>query len=451
MVTLKYLSIALGICVCHTSCLGADVLKWNVPADRVDALVETWTVPDLLQEVATATGWQIFIDPGISNRIPTRFTGKEPGEALRRLLGDYNYALVPQTNSPAKLFVFRNSKEQATRAIEPIKAVTKKNKGLIGNELVVTLRPGEKIEELAKRLGAKVVGRSDDQNTYRLRFEDDKTAQTARAELETDPDVEGVDQNYYVSRPETPQGLGLPGGPLALVPKASPDGKYTVVGLIDSAVQAKDGGFSDFLLPGLSISEAKSSSEPTHGTTMAETLLRALAATSPDKSTTVRLLPVKIFEDGAPQTTTYDIARGIYDAVNGGAMIVNLSLGGEGDSKFLHNTIKSAYDQGVLFLAAAGNEPVRTPTYPAAYPEVVAVTASDRNGNLAPYANRGDFVDTIAPGGSIITFGGQQYFIAGTSASTAHASGIAAAIAESTRANGQTLRSSLLQVLTPRR
>jgi hypothetical protein len=451
MFTLKHLSFALGIFVCHASCFGADVLKWNVPADRVDALVETWTVPDLLQEVATATGWQIFVDPAISNRIPARFTGKEPGEALRRLLGDYNYALVPQTNSPSKLFVFRNSRDQATRAIEPVKLAKKKDKSLIGNELVVTLRPGEKIEDLAKRLGAKIVGRSDDQNTYRLRFEDDKTAQTARAELESDPDVESVDQNYYVARPETPQGLGLPGGPLALVPKASPDGKYTVVGLIDSAVQPKEGGFSDFLLPGISVSEANTGSGPTHGTTMAETLLRALAATSDDKSTTVRLLPVKIFEDGAPQTTTYDIARGIYDAVNGGAMIVNLSLGGEGDSKFLHNTIKSAYDQGVLFIAAAGNEPVRTPTYPAAYPEVVAVTASDRNGNLASYANRGDFVDTIAPGGSIITFGGQQYFIAGTSASTAHASGIAAALAESTRATGQTLRSSLLQVLTPRR
>ena len=107
--------------------------------------------------------------------------------------------------------------------------------------------------------------------------------------------------------------------------------------------------------------------------------------------------------------------------------------------------------RGVLFIAAAGNEPVKTPTYPAAYPEVVAVTASDRNGNLASYANRGDFVDTIAPGGSIITFGGQQYFIAGTSASTAYASGIAAAIAESSRATGQSLRSSLLQVLTPRK
>ena len=46
-------------------------------------------------------------------------------------------------------------------------------------------------------------------------------------------------------------------------------------------------------------------------------------------------------------------------------MIVNMSLGGDGDSSFLHQTIKSAHDQGVVFLGAAGNQPVTTPVYPA--------------------------------------------------------------------------------------
>jgi hypothetical protein len=455
----KCFSIALGLLALSPIPAGAaDDLHWNVAADRVDAAVETWTVPELLQRVAAATGWQIFVDPAISNRVSTRFTAKEPGDALRRLLGENNYALVPQTNTPAKLFVFRNSREQATRIIQPLQEAKKKTKSLIGNELVVTLKSGEKIEDLAKKLGAKVVGRADGLNTSRLRFGDDDSAQAARAALEDDSAVESVDSNYYVGRPETPQGLGVAGSPLALYPKASPDGKYTVVGLIDSAVQPKGGNFSDFLLPGVSIAESGSDSAPTHGTTMAETLLRAVAAGSDQKATSVRLLPVDVFQQetaggmkSSDSTTTYDIAMGIYKAVNGGAMIVNLSLGGEGNSTFLHNTIKTAYDQGVLFIAAAGNEPVKTPTYPAAYPEVVAVTASDRNGNLASYANRGDFVDTIAPGGSIITFGGQQYFVAGTSASTAYASGIAAALAEANRNNGQAVRAALLQALTPKK
>ena len=51
---LKYVSIALGFLLASLSpCLGADALKWNVAADRVDAVVETWTVPELLQHEAT--------------------------------------------------------------------------------------------------------------------------------------------------------------------------------------------------------------------------------------------------------------------------------------------------------------------------------------------------------------------------------------------------------------
>ena len=432
------------------ACPAADTLQWDMAHDRVDATIQTWTVPQLLQHVATATGWEIYLDPEITNRIPTKFTGKEMGDALRRLLGDYSYALVPETNSAAKFFVFRNSRDQATRAIQPLVNASKSSTNRIGNELVVTLKPGEKIEDLAKRIGAKIVGRSDAQNTYRLRFDDDQSADTARAALQKDSAVEGVDNNFYVARPETSQALGTPGAALALTPKASPEGKYTVVGLVDSAVQPKDGDFANFLLPGAATSDAASGSGPTHGTSMAETILRALAANTEDKTTTVRLLPVNVFSDGAEQTSTYDIAVGIYKAVNGGAMIVNLSLGGDGDSSFLHNTIISAHDQGVVLIAAPGNTPVTTPTYPAAYSEVLAITASDRSGNIASYANRGNFVDGIAPGGNIITFKGQQYYVMGTSTSTAFASGVAAAIAEATKQTGGSIEAAVRKALAPK-
>ena len=448
---LMALALALAI---SAPCFADDSLQWDVGRDRVTATVEKWTVPELLQRVAGHTGWQIFIDPEIKERIPARFADKQPGDALRQLLGRYNYALVPETNGPAKLFVFRDSRDQATRALQPI-IVVKGSKSRIANELIVTLKPGEKIEDIAKKLGAKIIGRADGQNTYRLRFDNEKATETARTSLESDPAVDSVDNNYYVSRPETIQALGTPGGPLGLTPKASPDGKYTVVGLVDSAVQPKEGDFSDFIVPG-SDTEASADCQPSHGTSMAETILRSLAARSPDKSTSVRLLPVNVFSEGAAQTTTYDIAKGIYKAVNGGAMIVNLSLGGEGDSSFMHNTIKSAHDQGVVFFAAAGNEPVSTATYPAAYPEVIAVTASDRSGTqLASYANRGSFVDVVAPGGNVINFqcGGtspQQYYVAGTSTSTAFVSGFAGAMAEKNGTTGTTLEASVLQALSPK-
>ena len=127
-------------------------------------------------------------------------------------------------------------------------------------------------------------------------------------------------------------------------------------------------------------------------------------------------------------TSTFDVARGIHAAIEAGAPIINLSLGGTGDSHLLHRVIKQGHEKGVLFLAAAGNEPVATPTYPAAYPEVLAVTALTKKGNIASYANHGEFVDVGGPSISPVRFDGQTYLVSGTSAASAYVAGVAAGL-----------------------
>jgi hypothetical protein len=223
--------------------------------------------------------------------------------------------------------------------------------------------------------------------------------------------------------------------PINLTPKAVTDGNRVVVGLIDTPTQRQGSGIEDFLLNSLALAgdSNPSDTQPTHGTSMSETVLRALsAALQNGDSTAVRILPVDVYGNNA-STSTYDVAMGIYEAVNKGAQIINLSLGSDGDSPFLQKMIQSSHDQGVLFFAAAGNQPVATPTYPAAYPEVIAVTAGNSKGVIASYANFGNFVDAIAPGSSIVNFRGQSWVIMGTSASTAYASGTAAALLERSR------------------
>jgi hypothetical protein len=170
-------------------------------------------------------------------------------------------------------------------------------------------------------------------------------------------------------------------------------------------------------------------SQLTHGTAMAETIMGALQART-GGSTSVKILPVDVY-GGSETTSTFDVANGIVQAVNNGANILNLSLGSTGDSQFLHNTITQVSQQGIPIYAAAGNEPVTTPTYPAAYPEVVSVTATDSSGNIAPYANRGSFVRMAAPGDNVVSYNGQSYLVEGTSTSTAFVSGMAAGLADS--------------------
>jgi hypothetical protein len=160
---------------------------------------------------------------------------------------------------------------------------------------------------------------------------------------------------------------------------------------------------------------------------MLETLLRGLSqAPQPADGTPIRILPVDVY--GAGETTsTYDVAKGIIAAINGGSSIINLSLGSEGDSQVLHNAIKQAYERGILVVAAAGNESTAAPTYPAAYSEVLAVT-SGKNGTIASYANYGNFVDLVAPGSNLIYFNGRTYLTAGTSVASAYISGLASGL-----------------------
>ena len=98
----------------------------------------------------------------------------------------------------------------------------------------------------------------------------------------------------------------------------------------------------------------------------------------------------------------------------------------------MEEVIDQASAQGILFVGAAGNSPGTEPVFPAAYPGVLAVTASSRPGQVASYANTGDFVDVMVPGRTYLDFNGVTYMVNGTSASAAYVSGLAASIAAAT-------------------
>ena len=425
----------------------ADTLNWRVEQDRVDAQIKAWELPKLLEQIATATGWQIYVEPKATHSATAKFENLPPGQALQRLLGKLNYALLPQTNAPAKLFVFRTSMGEATQLVRG-KLKLRPDKA-IPNELIVTLkRGGESIEDLAKRLGAKITGRIDGLNTYRLQFADEAAAKAARDVLSNNPNLALVDYNYAVDRPVQPQGIALGTTPsLTLKPSTGGDG-HLIIGLVDTAIQPGSTGLQKFLLPAIAVAGDATPADnlPTHGTSMLETLFRGLGQLpAPAGGTPVQVLSVDVYGNNAT-TTTYDVALGIYQAINGGAQIINLSLGSSGDSQFLHNMIIQGYDQGVLFVAAAGNVSTDAATFPAAWKEVLAVTAIDRQGNIAPWANYGPFVAVGGPQSTIVFFNGNIYLVSGTSASTAFISGAAAALATSTGKKPAEIVPQLLQL-----
>jgi len=109
-----------------------------------------------------------------------------------------------------------------------------------------------------------------------------------------------------------------------------------------------------------------------------------------------KIMPVKVLSAGGSGTTA-DVAEGIRFAADHGAQVINLSLGGPIKSKILEDAVTHAHTKGALVVAAAGNSG-RSVGYPAAYPGVLAVSATDRNDNIAWFSSRGPEVGIGAPG-----------------------------------------------------
>ncbi len=97
---------------------------------------------------------------------------------------------------------------------------------------------------------------------------------------------------------------------------------------------------------------------------------------------------------------TSDIVAGVLDAAGRGAGVINLSLGGNGPEVPIQQAIATAVRKGVLVVAAAGNdgETGNPLTYPASFPHVLTVGATDEQNEVASFSSQSRFVDLAAPG-----------------------------------------------------
>ncbi len=400
----------------------------------ISASLEKWPLKKLLSRISSATGWKIYVDPDLDEAVTVKFSGLAQGEALKLLLGKVNYALVPDARSGSKLFVYKNSISDATAFVSPDASAKAKN--WIANEIILTLPPGSKqdIDKLAAELGGKVIAKSDGLNAYRLQFADAQSAQEAREKLAARQGFEMQD-NYSFNKPNAPATANSSlAAMFPIDPKPVSRGDQVTVALVDTPVQPLDGKMKDFILPSVHVTDTPQSLplDPTHATSMAETILNSMVFTkgaSPDSASlgNVRVLPIDIY-GSSPTTTTFEVAQGLYQAIQSNAQVVNLSLGGTGESPMVDYLLEMAKKKQMLVFASAGNTPTTDATWPAANPNAIAVTAADSDGEIASYANRGSFVDVKAPGTSRIYYNGQTYISTGTSTATAFVSGQAAGL-----------------------
>jgi subtilisin family serine protease len=202
------------------------------------------------------------------------------------------------------------------------------------------------------------------------------------------------------------------------------EGKDVLVAVIDSAVDPAHPELADALI------ERDTKAKPhTHGTGMAGAIAAhvKLVGIAPE----ARLLALDALRydtSGAAKGTTIDIVTALDTAGKRGARVVNLSFAGPRD-ELMARALRALRLRGAVLVAAAGNEgPKAKPLFPAAHPDVIAVTATGPDDALYAQANIGVQIAIAAPGVEVMVPapGGAYQVLSGTSLASAHVSGVAA-------------------------
>ncbi len=141
-----------------------------------------------------------------------------------------------------------------------------------------------------------------------------------------------------------------------------------------------------------------------------------------------KIIAIRADSDDNPGSfSDSSIIKAVRYATDKGARVINMSLGGEGDSKALRDGVAYATDRGVLVIASSGNSGNDVPNYPASFPKVISVGATGWLGQPASFSSYGSKVILSAPGVSICNTvrAGQFACLDGTSASAPVVSGVA--------------------------
>lgn len=202
------------------------------------------------------------------------------------------------------------------------------------------------------------------------------------------------------------------------------DGAGVLVGILDSGI-ATHAQFDQINHVQLDlIGSAISDSAAAHGTAVASIITGSEGIAPAAELFVVRVL------DEAGRGNSFHVAQGIVQAVDRGAKVLNLSLGLYQDTQLLREAVQYAHAHNVLMVAAAGNDGYARMPYPAAYPQVLSVTAVDGLGRQALFPNQSESIDFAAPGVGVLTAQpdeGSQWF-SGTSAAAPFVSGTLAAL-----------------------
>ena len=208
-------------------------------------------------------------------------------------------------------------------------------------------------------------------------------------------------------------------------------GMNVTIAVIDSGVDARHPELANSVADSFDALGSKEGPH-VHGTGIAGAIVAhaRLMGSAPE----ARLLAIRAFGAGSKgaESTSYVILRGLNYAAEHGAQIINMSFAGPKDP-LIERGIAATAARGILMVAASGNAGAKSPPlYPAANPNVIAVSGTDAQEKLFAASNRGNHIAIAAPGADIfLPAPDEKYQItSGTSFSAAYISGVAALLLE---------------------
>jgi serine protease len=321
----------------------------------------------------------------------------------------------------------------------PTSAELAEQAGLAPTHLVVDFRDDISAEALAAT-GYREVPISDYSATdrlYRIDFASADEAAAALAKLARDPDVESVDYDSIASIPadeqvaEAAAGSGSmeaecgvrTAGPAATFPDDAcfkyqwhlrqigmpeawkrGDGSGAVVAVIDTGVTKVGDLAGTKFVPGYNFiaNNADAADDHGHGThvagTIAESTNNGIGVAGVAYGAAI--MPLKVLSARGSGSMA-GIAQAIRWAADHGAGVINMSLGGPFAVGAIASAVKYAHGKGVVIVAAAGNDGHGRVSYPARYPGVIAVAATQFDESTTFYSNWGAAIDIAAPGGNV--------------------------------------------------
>lgn len=292
----------------------------------------------------------------------------------------------------------------------------------------------KKFSDAARAQGVALVAVLSGQPTGRFTFQNIDQLQAA---LQASREKPAVEPNLWHTVPQLPQddkanqgGAAAVGEQLMSSIGAGGDratwGQGVKVAVLDTGIKAHP-TFREEQLSHYDLVQDGSTAH-SHGTSVAS-LISGGDDRVPGVAPAAQLLDIRVANAKGLSVSSV-IAQGIYTALEHGAQVINISMGGEGDSPMLRRAVEDAWARGAIVVAAAGNEKQTALAFPAAIPRVISVGSVDAQRRQAFFSNSGSGLDLVAPGVGLITAWDTDKLAhtSGTSHSTGLVSGAIAAM-----------------------